>query len=163
MFSVNGKPYIKFHLKQIIALFAPRPAELRERFLTRFAGRTLIVHEGLSIGWVSELLKEAGGAGHFRFDIRQSPDTKPTPIEWVVHQHVAPLHLPLPLLIKVEQTQLFIRHLTRKGKPVHPSEIFWMLKEFPEKAHGVLHVSGESFIAEAGMPISENVIDYDPG
>lgn len=150
-------------LKRIIALFKPRPGDLRQRFLARYTGCTLIVHEGLTIGWVSELLKEAGGAGHFRFDIRQPVGSKPTPIEWVVHQHVMPLHLPLPLLIKVEQTQLLIRHLTRQGKPVHPSEINWMLREFPEKAHYVLRVSGESFIPEAGMPISENAVDYEAG
>lgn len=123
----------------------------------------MIVHAGVSVGWVTELLKEAGGAGHFRFDTRQCPGKKPTPIEWIVHQHVVPLHLPLPLLVKVEQNELLIRHLTRNSKPVHPSEIFWMLKEFPKKAHYLLRVCGESFVAEVGMPVSENTIDYDDG
>ena len=123
----------------------------------------MIVHAGMTVGWVSELLKEAGGAGHFRFDIRQQIGSKPTPIEWVIYQHVVPLQLPLPLLIKVEKENLYLRHLIRNGKPVHPSEIFWMLKEFPKNAHRVLRVSGKSFIAEDGMPISENTIDYDAG
>lgn len=136
---------------------------MQERFLARFAGRTVIVHAGVTVGWVSELLKEAGGAGHFRFDIRRQVGSKPTPIEWVMHHAIVPLGLPLPLLIKVERESLYLRHLTRHGKPVHPSEIFWMLKEFPEKAHRVLRVSGKSFIAEDGLPISENAIDYDAG
>lgn len=148
-------------LKRIIALFKPDPADLRDRFLMRFVGRAVIVHAGVTVGWASELIKEAGGAGHFRFDIRQQVGLRPTPIEWVVHQYVVPLRLPLPLLIKVKREKLFLRHLTRNGKPVHPSEIFWMLKELPKKAHYVLRVSGESFIAEVGMPISENTIDYD--
>ena len=150
-------------LKRIIALFKPDPADLRDRFLMRFVGRTVIVHAGVTVGWVSELLKEAGGAGHFRFDVRQLPSTKPTPIEWIMHQYIVPLQLPLPLLMKVEQKELFIRHLTRNGKPVHPSEISWMLKEFPEKAHSVLRVSGEGCIAKSGMAVSENDIDYDVG
>lgn len=150
-------------LKRIIALFKPSPDDLRQRFLARYTGCTLIVHEGLTIGWVSELLKEAGGAGHFRFDVRQFDPHKPSPIEWVVHAYIKPLAMPLPALIKIEKDVLFLRHLTRNGKPVHPSEINWMLGEFPRKVHYILRLSTDGFVAEQGMPISENAVDYEAG
>ncbi len=146
---------------RIIALFRPRPDALKARFLARFAGRTLIVHAGLSIGWVDELLKEAGGGAHFRFDARRPLSARPTPIEWVVHRHVLPQHLPLPLLVKVERDRLLLRHLTRHGAPVHPSEIQWMLQEFPTRAHCVLHAGGNGFRPERMLPVSDNRVTYD--
>ncbi len=148
-------------LKAIISLFHPNPIDLHNRFMQRFAGKTIIVHEGLSIGWVSELLKEAGGGGHFRIDVRKTHSRRPTPIEWVVRQWIVTQNLPLPLLVKVEPERLLIRHLTRHNQPVHPSEIYWMLGEFPLCAHAVLRVSGQVFLAERGLPVSDNEVNYD--
>lgn len=148
-------------LAKIIAAFRPDPTALRARFLQRFAGKTIIVHDGLSIGWVSELNKEAGGGAHFRIDARNPPGRKPTPIEWVVHHHILPHKLPLPLLVKVSVDQLLIRHLTRNHAPVHPSEIYWMLGEFPERAHLVLSAGGKGFAVTRGIPVSDNVVDFD--
>ena len=148
-------------LAKIIAAFRPDPTALRTRFLQRFTGRTIIVHDGLSIGWVSELNKEAGGGAHFRIDARNVPDRKPTPIEWVVHHHILPHKLPLPLLVKVNDAQLLIRHLTRNHAPVHPSEIYWMLGEFPERAHLILTVGGKGFAVTRGIPVSDNAVDFD--
>lgn len=146
---------------RIIALFGPRPDALKARFLARFTGRTLIVHAGLSIGWVEALLKEAGGGGHFRFDARTPTGPRPTPIEWVMHRHVLPQRLPLPLLVKVEPDRLLLRHLTRNGAPVHPSEINWMLREFPARTHLVLYAAGSGFRPERGLPVSDNRVEYD--
>ena len=129
--------------------------------MQRFAGKTIIVHDGLTIGWLSELLKEAGGGGHFRIDVRKRPAKRPTPIEWVVHQWVVPSNIPLPLLVKVEPDALYLRHLTRHNQPVHPSEIYWMLGEFPARTHAILRVSGQGFLPERGLSVSDNDINYD--
>ena len=150
-------------LKKIIAAFRPDPTLLRTRFLQRFAGKTVIVHAGLSIGWVSELNKEAGGGAHFRIDARNAPGRKPSPIEWVVHHHILPQHLPLPLLVMVDGERLLIRHLSRNDAPVHPSEIYWMLGEFPHRAHLILTVGGKGFAVTRGMPVADNDIDYNVG
>ncbi|MHB1678560.1 MAG: hypothetical protein ACYCSS_13705 [Sulfuriferula sp.] len=148
-------------LRQILSLFRPNPLALRERFLVRFAGRTIIVHDGLTIGWVSELMKEAGGGAHFRLDARQAPSPRPTPIEWVVHHHVLPQKLPLPLLIKVEGETLLMRHLVRNEMPVHPSEIYWMLGEFPDRCHLKLSAAGNGFSIARGISIADNFVDFD--
>ena len=148
-------------LKAIISLIKPAPTALRERFIARYQGRTLIIHEGLSIGWVAELLKEAGGGGHFRFDARTPRTAKPTPIEWLVHQHILPHNLPLPLLVKVEQAQLLVRHLRRDGNIVHPSEIYWMLGEMPSRMHLILTIAGAGFMPQRVLPVSDNEVSYD--
>ncbi|MHB0990586.1 MAG: hypothetical protein ACYC0M_04840 [Burkholderiales bacterium] len=148
-------------LRKILSLFQPDPIVLRERFLDRFAGRTIIVHQGVTIGWVSELMKEAGGGAHFRVDARMPPAQRPTPIEWVVHRHVLPHRLPMPLLIKIDGRNLLIRHLVRNEMPVHPSEIYWMLGEFPDRIHIKLTASGQGFIMSRGIPVSDNFVDFD--
>ena len=147
-------------IDKILALFRPEPAGLRDRFLTRFAGRTVIVHAGLSIGWVSELLKEAGGGAHFRIDARRSPSRRPTPIEWVVHHQLLAHKIPVPFLVKVDGQHLLIRHLMRNDMPVHPSEIYWMLGEFPERCHLKLSAAGKSFIATRGISIADNEVNF---
>lgn len=146
-------------INKIIAVFRPNPTVLRERFLARFTGKTIIVHDGLSIGWVSELVKEAGGGAHFRIDARRLPGRRPTPIEWVVHQHLLPHKLPMPLLVKVEGEHLLVRHLVRNEMPVHPSEIYWMLTEFPDSYHLKLSAAGRSFIASRGMSVADNAVN----
>ena len=148
-------------LKAIISLIKPDPTALRDRFMARYQGRTLIVHEGLSIGWVAELLKEAGGGGHFRLDARMPRTAKPTPIEWIVHQHILPQKLPLPVLVKIEKTRLLVRHLNRNQNPVHPSEIYWMLGEMPNRVHLTLTIAGVGFAADRGLPVSDNDVSYD--
>ena len=135
---------------------APDPAAALERaFAARFAGRTLIVHAGLSPGWVAELLKEGVGGAHFRFDARRRAPGPPTPLEWVVEHHILPLACPLPLLVKVDADCLYLRHLTRGGAAVHPSEIAWMLDELPQRAHWTLRL-GSGARAEPGIPLADN-------
>ncbi|MDR3391418.1 MAG: hypothetical protein P4L77_06735 [Sulfuriferula sp.] len=146
-------------INKIIAVFRSNPTVLRERFMARFAGKTIIVHDGLSIGWVSELVKEAGGGAHFRIDARRQPGRRPTPIEWVVHQQLLPHKLPMPFLVKVEDERLLVRHLMRNDMPVHPSEIYWMLTEFPDNHHLLLSVAGKGFIVKRGMSVAENAVN----
>lgn len=148
-------------LQRIIALFTRPPAPPLDRFLTRFAGRTLIVHAGLSAGWVQALLEEGGGAGHFRFDTRRSPGEPPTPVEWVVHRHLLPLGLPLPFLVKVETGRLLLRHLRRGDAPAHPSEIAWMLREMETRHHWRLVRQGDELAAHAGMDVADNRVEIE--
>lgn len=151
---------MKLFLASIIAAFAPKPAASLAAFRERFTGRTIIVHEGLSIGWVAELMKEAGGGAHFRFDMRKAPDTRPTPIEWFVHRQVLPHGLPLPMLLRVEDACVRVRHLVRNGRIVHPSEIYWMLREMPQRVHLELRFDNDEVIARAKLPVDDNAVDY---
>lgn len=139
---------------------APGPASaLEQAFAARFAGRTLLVHAGLSPGWLAELLKEGGGGAHFRIDVRPRTDGPPTPVEWVVRRHILPLACPLPLLVKVGADCLYLRHLTRGGAAVHPSEIAWMLDELPQRAHWTLRL-GDEVRAEPGIPLADNRLNF---
>lgn len=149
----------------MLSLFAKKSAasqaiDLEQAFAARFAGRTLIVHAGLSPGWIAELQREGGGGAHFRIDVRQRPAGPLTPVEWMVRRHILPLACPLPLLVKVEPDCLRLRHLTRSGVPVHPSEIVWMLEELPQRAHWTLHGGSGGWRAERGMPFSDNRIKF---
>jgi hypothetical protein len=108
---------------RIIAAFRGYPGSGWPRFVDRYAGRAVIVHGGLSLGWVEELLKEGGGAGHFRFDVRHALGRRPRRIEWLVHEQLLPLQLPLPFFLRVDDNGVRERHLVRNGAPVHPSEI----------------------------------------
>lgn len=151
---------MKLFLASIIAAFAPKPAASLAAFRERFTGRTIIVHEGLSIGWVAELMKEAGGGGHFRFDARNAPGPRPTPIEWFVHRYVLAHGLPLPLLLRVENDRVLVRHLERRGRIVHPSEIYWMLREMPQRVHLELCFDDDEVIARPKLPVDDNAVDF---
>lgn len=126
------------------------------RFRARYQGRTLIVHRGFVPNWLAELLTQPGGGGHFRIDVRHFSTDDPTPVEWLVRQHVLPLELPLPLLIQVTDEALYLRHLLRGEQPVHPSEIFWFLEEIAERHHACLRPDGASLEAKTGMPLTDN-------
>lgn len=106
-------------------------------------------------------MKEAGGGAHFRFDARELPAGRATPIEWVIHRHVLPHRLPMPLLIKIDGRDLLIRHLLRNEMPAHPSEFYWMLGEFPDRRHLELTAAGTGFAMSRGMPVSDNFVDFD--
>lgn len=137
----------------------PDPFGHQARFLERFARRTLIVHAGFPAGWFEELLKQPGGGGHFRVDLRIAPGQPPTPIEWVVHGFIAPLELPLPLLVRVDREALYIRHLVKNGTAAHPSEILWMLDDILDRYHARLQVQPGHFAADLGIPVSDNRIE----
>lgn len=129
------------------------------RFIDRFRGRTIIVHAGLPAAWLEEMFKLPGGAGYFRFDARIAPGAVPTPIEWLVHEHVMTLHLPLPLLLQVRDDAIHMRHLTERGRVKHPSEIAWMLDEIETRHHARLAVSGNTLCAQHGLPVEDNAVE----
>ncbi|MEL5848354.1 MAG: hypothetical protein U7M05_03205 [Candidatus Igneacidithiobacillus chanchocoensis] len=134
---------------------------LLDRFFTRFAKRSIILHRGFPDGYFAELLKEPGGAGHFRVDLRIAASQPPSPMDWVVHQHILPLQLPVPLLVKVDEDCLYLRHLLHGDKAGHPNEILWMMDSIRERYHYRLQRQGPSFLAEPGMAVEDNRLDYD--
>jgi hypothetical protein len=142
----------------VYGFIAGRPARQLQRFRDRFTGRTLILHCGFPAAWLAELLKQPGGGGHFRLDIRLLPTLRPTPIEWLVQTQLLPLDLPLPVLVRVRERDLLARHLQRHGSPVHPSEIGWFLEELDQRFHarfvfsdtpGMMHL-------ERGLAMDDN-------
>ncbi|MFN4263997.1 MAG: hypothetical protein ACK4IT_10425 [Thioalkalivibrionaceae bacterium] len=139
--------------------FWKRPNPL-ERLRERFMHRTIIVHRGFPDDWFSELLKQPGGGGHFRLDARRLPTARPAPIEWMVQTHVQPLDLPHPLLIRIDEHHILIRHLMRNDHAVHPSEIGWFLEELDTRHHARLAWEGDGFRREAAGCI--DVADNEP-
>ena len=132
-------------------------------FFERYTGRTIITHAGFPSDWLAELLKQPGGGGHFRMDARHPPAARPSPAEWVIHTHVLPLDLPLPLLIVVRADVLYVRHLVRRARPVHPSEVLWILNEIPTRHHALLRPVAGGFAVERGIPVEDNHVDMDSG
>jgi hypothetical protein len=142
----------------VLGFFAGRPARQLQRFRERFTGRTLILHDGFPADWLEELLRQPGGGGHFRLDIRPLPVSRPTPVEWLVQTHILPLDLPLPMIIQVREHDLLARHLQRRGTAVHPSEIAWFLEELDQRYHARLFLSDapERISVERGMAVDDN-------
>ncbi len=141
------------------------PESLHERFFRRFDGRTIIVHAGFPEGYLAELLRQPGGGGHFRVDVRIPPARPFSPMDWVVHHHVLPLGLPQPLLMKVGHRQIHLRHLIHHIRqeipgPGHPAEILWMLDSIQERYHALLKNDRGEFCMERGMDIQDNSVDY---
>lgn len=132
------------------------PVELRDRFLERYEGRGLIVHAGFPRDWLEELLKQPGGAGYFRIDARSLEHRRPSPVEWVVAEHLLPLGLPLPLFVLVRSGALRVRHLMRGGSAVHPSDILWFLDELDTRYHALLEVDGDGFRVRRGIDPDDN-------
>lgn len=140
--------------------FRRRQTTPEKAFLQRYRGRTVIVHAGFPAGWLEELLKQPGGGGHFRFDIRHQSCLGKAPIEQFIHRHIAPLALPLPLVFQVSDDMLYVRHLVRNGQPVHSSELGSMLIELPRRYHFAIRPN-QSFNCEPGLAVDDNAIDYD--
>ncbi len=137
---------------------ARQSADTFGRFFRRFVGRTVIVHCGLSIDWLAELLTLGGGGGHLRFDIRQRPSSSPRLLEKVIAGEVLALALPLPLMLKVEPGVILVRHLIRDGTICHPSEIAWMLDEIGDRFHAALRLEGGRLHCERGLLPEENEV-----
>ncbi len=112
---------------------------LRKAFFERFSVRTIVVHDGLRGEWIPKLLKVGGGVGHLRFDLRQVLSQLPTALEWVVRQHILPLSLPAPLLLKVGPATILIRHLVRHSAVCDPAEIARIRDEIDGRFHVTLH------------------------
>jgi hypothetical protein len=142
----------------VFGFLVPGPARQLERFRVRFSGHTLIVHRGFSGDWLAELLQQPGGGGHFRLDSRRLPTARPSAIEWLVQVHVLPLELPQPLLLRVREQDVLVRHLDRGGRAVHPSEIAWFLEELETRHHARLRFGNGPGRIDAirGIPVDDN-------
>ena len=142
-----------------MALFSRKPDPTRQldAFFERFAGKHLVLHRGFEANWLEELLKQAGGAGYFRVDLRQMDRRKPAPVEWVVQTYLEPLELPLPTFVLVRDGELLVRHLTRGDRAVHPSEILWFLDEIDARHHARLVRSAPDHLdTTRGIPVEDN-------
>ncbi len=128
-----------------------------ERFRSRYDGRSLIVHQGFNGDWLEELIKQPGGGGYFRMDSRPLPRRRPTPVEWLVQNHILPLELPQPLFLDVREDAILVRHLTRGKHAVHPSEIAWFLEELDTRHHARLVFAEDGGLhVHTGLPVDDN-------
>ncbi|MDA8389924.1 MAG: hypothetical protein M0Z76_04190 [Gammaproteobacteria bacterium] len=134
-------------------------------FFARFANRTLILHDGLSLDWLTELLKLGGGGGHFRLNVAQPPSRHPTPIEWVAYHHILPLQLPLPLVCVIGTGRIDIRHLRTRGRICHPADIGWIIDDMQARGrrHATLQMEEGVLRASAGLPVDDNDYEIDFG
>ncbi|MHB8346469.1 MAG: hypothetical protein ACYDHM_04640 [Acidiferrobacterales bacterium] len=142
---------------------ARRRGTAHELLFARFSGRTIIVHSGLGIEWMKELLATGGGGRHLRFDIRQTQPRSPGPLERVVREQVLPLALPLPLVLKIGSKTILVRHLICNDAICHPAEIVWMLDEIGTRFHAALHFGTDGLRLERGLPPEENEINNPSG
>jgi len=144
---------------------APEAGSLRQRFFDRYAGCSLIVHQGLPEGWLGKLVHEPGGGGHFRIDVRQpayrdGPPRRPAPVQWLVREHVLPLEMPLPLLVKVEQRDhLRLRHLRRHGGVCQPEEVAMIYDDIAARPHALLYPEDGGFAIDWGIDLEDNLVD----
>ena len=127
-----------------------------DRFFAQYNGRTLILHQDFPPAWFEELVKLPGGGGHFRLDIRNLQDAKPSPVEWIAERYLLALHLPLPFFVMVKDDALLVRHLTRGGSPVHPSEILLFMDELESRHHALLRREGERLEVSRGIDVEDN-------
>lgn len=135
-----------------------RAERLAHEFFRKFAGRTLIVHAGLGVSWIEELLKLGGGGAHFRIDTRGPASRPETAVEWLVRNAIVPQALPLPVVVLVDPNRLRIRHL-RDGKHVcHPASIAWILEDIRDRNRvhvELVYVDGR-FTATRPLAIDDN-------
>ncbi len=133
-------------------------------FFSRYRGRTLIVHQGLALDWLEELLKLGGGGRHFRFDARKPLDTK-NAASWVVHRYILPLELPLPVLCDVGGDTVAVRHLLTRGRLGHPADIAWILDDMRNKSrvHATLIREARHLATRPGLPVADNTYEIDFG
>ncbi|SCY50054.1 hypothetical protein [Thiohalorhabdus denitrificans] len=144
----------------------PDPQALQRGFFDRYAGRSLIVHEGFPEGWLGKLVHEPGGGGHFRIDATQPafrPDTPARrlyPVQWLVREHILPLDLPRPVLVKVEgRDHLRARHLRRHGGICDPAEVGMILGDMTERPHVLLYPEGGGFSVDWVLDPEDNLVD----
>ncbi|MHB1670578.1 MAG: hypothetical protein ACYCVM_00740 [Acidiferrobacter sp.] len=133
-------------------------------FFGRYRGRTLIIHQGLTVDWLEELLKLGGGGRHFRFDARTPLDAK-NAVSWVVHRYIVPLELPLPVLCDVGCDTITVRHLLTRGRLGHPADIAWILDDMRDKSrvHATLTREAHRLATRPGLPTADNAYEVDFG
>ena len=142
------------------------PAAQLAAFFARYRGRSLIVHAGLPVAWLEELLQQGGGGAHFRLDTRRLPrDTRASPVEFFVREYLLPLELPLPIVAKVDADRVSVRHLQRYGGLCHPSDIAWILDDMKDRGrmHACCIRKGEAVDVVRGIPVGDNAIETPDG
>ena len=144
----------------------PDPQDMQRAFFERYAGRTLVVHEGLPEGWLGKLVHEPGGGGHFRIDVTQSAFREETPlrrlypVQWLVRQHILPPGLPRPLLVKGEgRDHLRARPLRRHGGVCDPAEVGMILEDMTERPHALLYPEQGDFTVDRILDPEDNRVD----
>lgn len=142
-----------------------RETDRAQKFLQRYTGRTLIVHAGLSIAWLEELLREGGGGAHFRVDVRLIDGPATTPVEWLARVYLSKLDLPLPLLLDVASDSIKVRHLQRGGRLCLATDVAWILEDMRtrNRVHATLLITNEGLKTITGMAVDDNryAIDTD--
>ena len=134
-------------------------------FFQRFAGKSLIVHEGLGADWLDELLKTGGGGSHFRIDLRHYGDTDVSPVGWLV-QHLRPIALPRPLLVLAgHDAILLIRHLRQGKYTCHPGELPWFIDDIQERGryHARIQWTTAGPLIEHGLSVDDNHVEISYG
>lgn len=124
----------------------------------RFNGRTLIVHSGLPEKWMTELLRQPDSNNYFRIDLRVENDERPSPVEKFVQDQLLPLELPLPFMAKIDQDNVYLRHLTRNGELVDPSEVGMIHSEIRQRHHLRLSIEKAKTESFEGMNLEDNDI-----
>ena len=145
---------------------APDPAARWQAFLDRYAGCSLIVHDGLPEGWLGKLVREPGGGGHFRIDVRRPafdggvPARRLHPVQWLVREHILPLALPRPLLVRVaDRDHLRLRHLRRHGGVCDPAEVSMIHEDMAARPHALLLPHPDGFEVAWGIGVDDEAID----
>lgn len=127
----------------------------------RFNGRTLIVHSGVPEDWLKELLNQPGGSGYFRVDTRIQTTERPSPVEKFVNDQLLPLGLPLPFMAKIDYDDVYLRHLTRNGDLIDPSEVGMIHTEIESRYHIRLSIEKAKTQAFPGMDLEDNDISIE--
>jgi hypothetical protein len=127
----------------------------------RFNGRTLIVHSGIPEQWLKDLLKQPGGGGFFRIDLRVQTEDRPSPVEKFVQDQLLPLELPIPFMAKIDYDNVYLRHLTRNGELVDPSEVSMIHTEIETRHHIRLSIEKAKTEVFPGMDIEDNDISIE--
>ncbi len=138
-------------------------ADMLGPFFDRFSGRTVIVHCGLDVRWLTELLATGGGGRHLRFDLRHAQSRPVSPLEHVIQRLILPLALPLPLILRIDPDAILVRHLLRSGTICDPSETAWILDEIGTRFHAALRRDANGMRLERSLPPEENSFSLPAG
>lgn len=125
----------------------------------RFENRGIIAHRGFPDQWLTELLKQPGGGGYFRLDLRLiSASGRQTPLEWLTRTHLLPIGIPVPFFIKIRSKNIWIRHLLNNEFIIHPTELYWLTEEIENRYHACLQVTDGHLSTTLGLAHQDNQI-----
>lgn len=156
---------MQMRLRQWFRQLTGSDTRYAQKFLAQYRGRTLIVHQGLTLEWLRELLSVGGGGAHFRVDLRHTDARAGSPLAQVIHRHILPLQLPLPLLLDVHATGIGVRHLQRFGMMCLPTDIAWIVEDMRvrNRVHAYLRVVDGRLVRTVGIAVDDNRYELDDG